>query len=152
MVHCHWEYDLRTRIEIAAAVESRRPVWLEDPLPVDYSDSWRRLCASSPVPILTGENLARREGFKDFIVNQGCDIVNPDLRNSGGFLETKRIADNAHIYGLPMCNHKNRSQVFTLAAVQFWGPLPGYMSPQTMQGGGGWEDKGVFRSGAFMSE
>ncbi len=38
MVHCHWEYDLRTSIQIAQAVESARPVWLEDPLPVDYSD------------------------------------------------------------------------------------------------------------------
>ena len=49
----------------------------------------------SSVPICTGENLARREGFKDFILNQGCDILHPDLRNSGGFLETKRIADMA---------------------------------------------------------
>jgi L-alanine-DL-glutamate epimerase-like enolase superfamily enzyme len=113
MAHCHWEYDLRTSIQIADAVESSRPLWLEDPLPVDYSDSWRRLCASSRVPILTGENLTRREGFKDFIIIQGCDIVNPDLRNTGGFLETKRIADMAHIFGLPMCNHNTGSQVYT---------------------------------------
>ena len=33
MVHCHWEYDLRTSIQIADAVESCKPVWLEDPLP-----------------------------------------------------------------------------------------------------------------------
>ena len=37
MVHCHWEYDLRTSIQIAGAVESCKPLWLEDPLPVDYS-------------------------------------------------------------------------------------------------------------------
>jgi L-alanine-DL-glutamate epimerase-like enolase superfamily enzyme len=43
MVHCHWEYDLRTSIQIAGAVESIKPVWLEDPLPVDYSDSWKRV-------------------------------------------------------------------------------------------------------------
>ena len=85
-------------------------MWLEDPLTVDYSESWRRLCASSRVPILTGENLTRREGFKDFIIYQGCDIVNPDLRNTGGFLETKRIADMAHMFGLPMCNQIARSR------------------------------------------
>src|SRR5260370_41700445 len=109
MVHCHWEYDLRTSIQIADAVESSRPLWLEDPLPVDYSESWRRLCTSSPVPILTGENLARREGFKDFIVNQGGDIVNPDLRNSGGFPQNHPNPDKAHIYRRPPSQHKNRS-------------------------------------------
>src|SRR5262245_27451936 len=84
MVHCHWEFDLRTAIQIADAVEPIKPVWLEDPLPVDYSDSWKRLCAATRVPICMGENLARREGVKDLILNQGCDILHPDLRTSGG--------------------------------------------------------------------
>lgn len=33
MVHCHWQYDLRTSIQLSEAVEAIRPVWLEDPLP-----------------------------------------------------------------------------------------------------------------------
>ena len=53
------------------------------------------------------------KGFKDFIVNQGCDIVHPDLRNSGGFLETKRIADMAELFGIPMGTHNTASQVCT---------------------------------------
>jgi L-alanine-DL-glutamate epimerase-like enolase superfamily enzyme len=150
MVHCHWEYDLRTSIQIADAVESIKPLWLEDPLPVDYSESWRRLCASSRVPILTGENLARREGFKDFIINQGCDIVNPDLRNTGGFLETKRIADMAHIFGLPMCNHNTGSQVYTYAAVQFAAAIRDYMALETITGEGGWMDQVLLLGGPYI--
>src|SRR5580692_6658993 len=102
MVHCHWEYDLRTAIQIAEAIEPIKPMWFEDPLQVEYSDVWTALRTASHVPICTGENLARRQGFKDFIVHQGCDVLHPDLRNSGGFLETKRIADMASVYVLPM--------------------------------------------------
>ena len=150
MVHCHWEYDLRTSIQIADAVESSRPLWLEDPLTVDYTDSWRRLCASSKVPILMGENLARREGFKDFIINGGCDIVNPDLRNAGGFLETKRIADLAHVYGIPMCNHNTGCQVYTYAAVQFAGAIRDYMALETITGEGGWMDQVLLLDGPYI--
>lgn len=150
MVHCHWEYDLRTSIQLADAVESCKPLWLEDPLPVDYTDSWKRLCASSKVPILTGENLIRREGFKDFIVNQGCDIINPDLRNSGGFLETKRIADMAHMYGLPMANHNTGSQVYTYAAVQFAGAIRDYVTLETITGEGGWMDQVLVLDGPYI--
>jgi L-alanine-DL-glutamate epimerase-like enolase superfamily enzyme len=152
MVHCHWEYDLRTAIQIADAVEPIRPVWLEDPLPVDYSDSWKRLCASSKVPICTGENLARREGFKDFILSQGCDILHPDLRNAGGFLETKRIADMAHMFGLPMANHNTGSQVCTYASAQWAASIRDYVALETITGEGGWMDQVLLLDGPYIKD
>ena len=152
MVHCHWEYDLRTSIQIADAVESIKPVWLEDPLPVDYSDSWKRLCAASKVPICMGENLARREGFKDFILNQGCDILHPDLRNSGGFLETKRIADMAHVFGLPMANHNTGSQVNTYASAQWAASIRDYIALETITGEGGWMDQVLLLDGPYIKD
>jgi L-alanine-DL-glutamate epimerase-like enolase superfamily enzyme len=150
MVHCHWEYDVRTAIQIADAVETSKPLWLEDPMIVDYSEGWRRLCAASKVPIATGENLARREGFKDFIINQGCDILSPDLRNSGGFLETKRIADFAHTFGLPMANHNTGSQVHTYAAVQWAAAVQDYIALETVTGEGGWMDQVLLLDGPYI--
>jgi L-alanine-DL-glutamate epimerase-like enolase superfamily enzyme len=152
MVHCHWEYDLRTAIQISEAVEPIKPVWLEDPLPVDYSDSWKRLCAASKVPICMGENLARREGFKDFILNQGCDILHPDLRNAGGFLETKRIADMAHVFGLPMANHNTGSQVCTYASAQWAASIRDYIALETITGEGGWMDQVLVLDGPYIKD
>ena len=152
MVHCHWEYDLRTSIQIAEAVEAIKPVWLEDPLPVDYSDSWKRLCAASKVPICMGENLARREGFKDFILNQACDILHPDLRNSGGFLETKRIADLAHIFGLPMATHNTGSQVCTYASAQWAASIRDYVALETVTGQGDWMDQVLLLDGPYIKD
>jgi L-alanine-DL-glutamate epimerase-like enolase superfamily enzyme len=150
MVHCHWEYDLRTSIQIAEAVAPIKPLWLEDPLPVDYSESWKRLVASSRVPICTGENLERRQGFKDFIINQGADILNPDLRNSGGFLETKRIADMADVFGLPLCNHNTGSQLHTWATCQWAGAIRDYMTCETVTGQGGWLDQLLALDGPYV--
>jgi len=152
MVHCHWEYDLRTSIQIADAVESIKPLYLEDPLPVDYTDSWRRLCESTKVPICMGENLARREGFKDFILNGGAEILHPDLRNSGGFLETKRIADLAHIYGIPMATHNTGSQVNTYATCQWAASIRDYMSCETVTGEGGWMDQVLMLDGPYIKD
>jgi L-alanine-DL-glutamate epimerase-like enolase superfamily enzyme len=152
MVHCHWEYDLRTAIQIADAVEPIKPVWLEDPLPVDYSESWKRLCAASKVPICMGENLTRREGFKDFILNQACDILHPDLRNAGGFLETKRIADMAHVFGLPMANHNTGSQVCTYASAQWAASIRDYIALETITGEGGWMDQVLLLDGPYIKD
>ena len=152
MVHCHWEYDLRTSIQIADAIESIKPLYLEDPLPVDYTDSWKRLCESTKVPICMGENLARREGFKDFILNGGADILHPDLRNSGGFLETKRIADLAHIFGIPMACHNTGSQVNTYATCQWAASIRDYMSCETVTGQGGWMDQVLVLDGPYIKD
>lgn len=152
MVHCHWEYDLRTSIQIAEAVAPIKPLWLEDPLGVDYSDSWKRLVASSTVPICMGENLARREGFKDFILNQACDILNPDLRNSGGFLETKRIADMAAPFGLPMCTHNTASQVHTYSNIQWASSIRDYLMTETVTGKGGWMDEVLVLDGPYVKD
>ena len=152
MVHCHWEYDLRTSIQIADAIEAIKPLYLEDPLPVDYTDSWKRLCESTKVPICMGENLARREGFKDFILNGGADILHPDLRNSGGFLETKRIADLAHIFGIPMACHNTGSQVNTYATCQWAASIRDYMSCETVTGEGGWMDQVLMLDGPYIKD
>ena len=152
MVHCHWEYDLRTSIQIAEAVAPMKPLWLEDPLNVEYSEAWKRLVASSHVPICTGENLERRAGFKDFIINEGADILNPDLRNSGGFLETKRIADMADVFNLPMCNHNTGSQLHTWATCQWAGAIRDYMTCETITGEGGWMDQLLALEGPYIED
>lgn len=151
-VHCHWEYGVRTAMQIAAALETSMPIWLEDPMLVDYSDGWKRLCASSPVPILMGENLARREGFLPFILNQGADILHPDLRNSGGFLETKRIADLGGLFGMPMCTHNTGSQVNTWATVQWAGSIRDFISCETVTGQGTWMDQVLLLDGPYIQD
>ena len=141
MVHCHWEYDVRTAMQIAEAVETIKPYWFEDGLAVEWSPAWTRLCASSKVPICTGENLFRRHGFKDFIINQGCDILHPDLRNSGGFLETKRIADFAEVFNLPMATHNTGSQLNTWGTVHWAGAIRDFLACETVTGKGDWMDQ-----------
>jgi L-alanine-DL-glutamate epimerase-like enolase superfamily enzyme len=152
MVHCHWEYDLRTAMQIAEAVEPIKPLWFEDPLQVEYSEEWSKLCQSARVPICTGENLARRQGFRDFIIHHGCDILNPDLRNTGGFLETKRIADMADVFGLPIANHNTGSQLHTWATCQWAASIRDYLTCETITGAGGWMDQLLALDGPYIKD
>jgi len=115
-VHCHWEFDWVEALKLARAVAPMKPAWLEDPLPPDFSESWVKLTEASPVPILQGENLYTRHGFKPFIVNQGCHIIQIDILKAGGLLESKKIADLADIYYMPVNAHNVASPLGTLAS------------------------------------
>ena len=115
-VHCHWEYDWNDALRLARVVAPIDPMWLEDPMPPAYSESWTKLTQESPVPILTGENLYKVEGFAPFILNQGVHKVQIDIPKAGGLLEAKRIADLAAMYYLPICGHNASSPVGAIAS------------------------------------
>ncbi|HUQ94890.1 MAG TPA: mandelate racemase/muconate lactonizing enzyme family protein [Bryobacteraceae bacterium] len=150
MVHCHWEYDLRTSLQLAEAIAPMKPLWLEDPLPVAYSESWKALCSASPVPIQTGENWFRRADALPFVVNRGCDILHPDLRNTMGFLETKKMADLADLYAMPIANHNTGSIVNTMATTHWGSSIRDYIACETVVGKGDWMDDVILHDGPVV--
>lgn len=152
IVHCHWEYDLRTAIQLAEAIEPIKPLWLEDPMPPDFSESWVRLASASPVPIGMGENLARRHGFKDFIIRQGCDIVQLDVRNTGGLLESRKISDLADLFYLPMAAHNTGSIVCNMATVQWAASVRDFLAAETLIGRRNWMDDVILHDGPVVQK
>ena len=49
--------------------------FLEDPIPPENADAFRRLTMESDIPIATGENLYPREGFRPFIEKHACAAI-----------------------------------------------------------------------------
>jgi L-alanine-DL-glutamate epimerase-like enolase superfamily enzyme len=150
--HCHWEYDLRTSLQLCEAIEPIKPMWLEDPMPPDFSESWVRLRSASKVPIGTGENLARRHGFKDFIINQGCDIVQLDVRNTGGLLESKKISDLADLFYVPMAAHDTGSIICNIATVHWAASVRDFLAAETLIGRGNWMDDVIVHDGPIVKD
>jgi len=130
-VHCHWEFDFFDAIKLARAMEAIRPWWLEDPMPIHYVDTWVKLTAASPIPILCGENLYTRRDFLPFISNQGVHIIEIDVSMAGGLLEAKRIADLASIYNIPVATHNVMGPVATIASANCAAAIQDFMGHET---------------------
>ena len=79
IVHCHNEWDLVSALGIAEAVAPIKPLWLEDALPVLYSDSWKEFKKASPVRVMTGEKLEHPAEFLQFMMNGAVHAIHPDL-------------------------------------------------------------------------
>jgi L-alanine-DL-glutamate epimerase-like enolase superfamily enzyme len=119
IVHCHDEFDLPSALGLAQAVASSDPLWIEDPLPVEYSDSWKTLADKSPVRILTGEKLELAREFLPFLANQAVHAVQPDLAFAGGITGAKKISDLAMLYHIPMTAHNVGTAVLNMATAHF---------------------------------
>jgi len=115
-VEAHWKYDVRDAINMAKAIESVKPMWLEDPVPPGNPEAMARVTHAVNVPIATGENLYTRDGFRRLIELQGCDIVHLDIPKLGGLLEAKRIHDLADNYYIASAAHNPASPIGTIAS------------------------------------
>ncbi|MFB3776681.1 MAG: mandelate racemase/muconate lactonizing enzyme family protein [Bryobacteraceae bacterium] len=116
IVHCHWEFNLPGALALARAMEPIRPWWIEDPMPIEYVNSWAALTAASPVPILCGENLYTRYDFLPFITNKAVHMIEIDISMAGGLLEARKIADLAGLYYLPVATHNVMGPIATIAS------------------------------------
>ncbi|MBI4660725.1 MAG: mandelate racemase/muconate lactonizing enzyme family protein [Verrucomicrobia bacterium] len=133
-VHCHNEYDTPSAIGMAKAVEPMRPMFLEDPLNVPYSEGWTALKRSSSVPLLTGEKLELVRGFKPFLDNQAVDYVHPDLAFAGGITGTKKIADYAALTRTPVALHNVGSLVLCYANAHFGASIQNFFRSESALG------------------
>jgi L-alanine-DL-glutamate epimerase-like enolase superfamily enzyme len=152
IVQCNSAFSFGAAAQLADALDPIQPLALEGAMPPDYSEAWPRLVAAAKVPILMSEILGRRHGFKDFIVNYGCDIVQLDVRNTGGLLEAKKIADLAETFYLPVAAHNSGGAVCNLATAHWAAAVRDFVAAETVVGGGSWMDDVILRDGPLVRE
>ena len=121
---CHWSFSGGSAKRLARAVEDTDIWWLEDPVPPENHDVQREVTQSTATPIAAGENVYRKHGQRRLIEEGGVDIVAPDLPKVGGMLETRKIADLADTYYIPVAMHNVASPVATMAAAHVGTSIP----------------------------
>jgi L-alanine-DL-glutamate epimerase-like enolase superfamily enzyme len=86
-------YSRETVSDLARAMVSFRPTWLEEPLPPEDHAAYRELRASRTVPVATGEHEPDEAGFLDLIETGAADYIQMDVCCQGGFAMGQRIFD-----------------------------------------------------------
>lgn len=92
-------------IKLGRALEKYNMAWLEDMIPWQYPELWKKITDAIEVPTLTGEDIYLKEDFVKLAAIHAVDIVHPDLASSGGILETKKVGDLCQDHGVPMAMH-----------------------------------------------
>jgi gluconate/galactonate dehydratase len=113
---CHWTFSGGSGKRLAQRLEEYDIWWLEDPVPPENHDVQREVTQSTSTPITAGENVYRKHGQRRLIEEQAVDIVAPDMPKVGGMRETRKIADLADMYYIPVAMHNVSSPVATMAS------------------------------------
>jgi len=96
-----------------------KPLWIEDALPVMYSDSWQSFKRGAAVRVATGEKLEHPAEFLQFMANGAIDVIHPDLAFVGGLTGGRKIADLAELFYIPVVTHNVGSYVQLIANAHY---------------------------------
>jgi L-alanine-DL-glutamate epimerase-like enolase superfamily enzyme len=79
--------------------------WFEEPIPAHDVEGYKKIADELQIQLATGENLFSPAEFALFIKRDAVDIVQPDLRRSGGPTALLEIGRTANAFGIPYASH-----------------------------------------------
>jgi galactonate dehydratase len=115
-------------IRLCRRYEELDITWIEEPADPFDVGSLKKISDQVRIPVAVGERLYTRHGFRDVMESHAADILQPDLGNTGGILEAKKIAAMAEAYGMRITPHNCASALSTAASLQLSACLANFMT------------------------
>jgi galactonate dehydratase len=114
----HGQLTTYSAIRVANMLEEYHPFWFEEPVPPENIDEMARVAAHTSIPIATGERLVTKYEFAQVLIKQAAQIIQVDVGQCGGILESKKIAGMAEAHYAMIAPHMYCGPVAAAAAVQ----------------------------------
>lgn len=126
LVEMHGRFSPYTAIEISAELEQFKPSWVEEPVPPDNIAALAKAADKINLPVATGERLHNKYEYRELINLQAADILQPDITQTGGFSETKKIAAMGDMCYMTVAPHNVGGPVSTATALHFAASTPNF--------------------------
>ncbi|GAB4115088.1 MAG: mandelate racemase/muconate lactonizing enzyme family protein [Thermoflexibacter sp.] len=126
-VDMHGRYDAITGEQVAKMFEPLNLMWLEEPIPAENVEAYKKITDSTSTPICAGENLYLAHGFRRILELGAVDIIMPDLQKAGGLGEGQRIANLANLYYVPFAPHMVASYLGAMASAHVCASVPNFL-------------------------
>ena len=128
LVEVHRRLAPMHAIRVARAIEPYRPFWFEEPVAPENVPALAEVRRAVGIPVVTGEALYAKAGFREVLERGAADILNPDVGNCGGILELREIAAMAEPYYVAVSPHNYNSTTVGLAAtLQAAASMPNFL-------------------------
>jgi galactonate dehydratase len=102
-------------------------MFLEEPVDPFDVEALKKVSDQVHIPIATGERIYTRYGFRRILEQHAADVIQPDIGNTGGIMEAKKIAAMAEAYNMRIQPHNCASPVSTAAALQLDACIPNFL-------------------------
>lgn len=104
-IECHFRWNRASAERIARALEPYDILFIEDPLPPTLPDEIKALSERISIPVVGSEMLFTRWQVREWLERHAVQILMTDPVWNGGVGETRKIANMAEGFGVPLVLH-----------------------------------------------
>jgi L-rhamnonate dehydratase len=97
-------WDATYAADMLRGLASVQPHWVEEPVPPERLDVFRRLAATTGIPLATGEHVYTRWQVKQ-LLDAGVSVIQTDPDWTGGLTEQRYICSLCSVYDVPVVAH-----------------------------------------------
>lgn len=127
IIELHSLTDTNTAIQLGRELEQFNCFYLEEPTQPLNPSLFREIASKVNIPLATGERSYSRWGYRQFFEDRSLSIIQPDLGNTGGITEGKKICDMAYVYDIGVQLHICGGPIATAAALQLEAVIPNFV-------------------------
>ena len=133
LVECHGRFSAAQAVDIAKKLDQFDPAWYEEPCPPDSINSLAEVARKSPIPVVTGERHMTKYDFYELVTRTDIDVFQPDLMNTGGITEGKKIAGLAEADHVDIAPHNPQGPVAGAIYSHFCTSIPNFRIQEMFQ-------------------
>jgi L-alanine-DL-glutamate epimerase-like enolase superfamily enzyme len=123
-IECHFRWNRVSIERIARALEAYNILFLEDVMPAVYAGEIKLVGQRTTIPIIGSELLMTRWQLREWMENHVVSILMTDPVWNGGIGETRKIANMAEAYGLPLVLHNVAGPICHAACMHLAAHIP----------------------------
>ena len=127
LVEVHGRLAPADAIRIGNAMEPYRPFVYEEPVPPQNLDALARVAEAVNIPLATGERHLTKWDYTELLSRQIVKMIQPDIVQSGGILELKKIAAMAEAHYVGFQPHNPYGPFCTIASLHVDACTPNFM-------------------------
>jgi galactonate dehydratase len=126
LIEMHGRFTPAVAVAIARDLERFAPSWIEEPVPPENHKALAKVSERVSIPVATGERVHSRFEFRELLELQAADVLQPDIANFGGILETRKLAATAETHYVLLAPHNVCGPVATAANLHLAACTPNF--------------------------
>lgn len=127
IVEMHSQTNTNTAIQFAQEIENLRCFYYEEPTQPLNQSLFKEISRKVKIPLASGERIYSRWGYRPFLEDRSLSVIQPDLGNTGGITEGKKICDMAYVYDVGVQLHLCGGPIAIAAALHVETVIPNFL-------------------------